>query len=332
MLGSDLVSHLWFGFGKFPLKISHIFQFFSLSGQKVPESKLGMASCFQRSKVCSGLVRLGQGPSLRVWVIILWPQMAGIGFFHLWPQGKPWQVFTFWCIVIIIVYAQIPFYLSTIFFIYCKLKVFSNRLPWVCLSFHVIVSHSKQAVLFSFLHFLFPSFQFYPLQRGPLFFVICLSRYFLDPFFISLVYLKPLFPIISINSSVSILFLIGKVINWIFALRLHLYDARNFCLPFDSSSDGVTQICPKCDGSRCAGVRQIWNKFVKILSADSSRTFEHRKGLYKHKLKAHYRASFTQNPIVFLYKRGSARASATMLTELRPTQSSWICEKFAFLS
>jgi len=67
------VSHLWFGlkFGKFCLKTSN-FQFFSLrvkkncfgSGQKVPGSKPGRPLIYCGSKVSSGRVGSGQGPSL----------------------------------------------------------------------------------------------------------------------------------------------------------------------------------------------------------------------------------------------------------------------------
>jgi len=44
-----------------------------------------------------------------------------------------------------------------------------------------------------------------------------------------------------------------------------------------------------------AEVLHIWDEFVKILTTNSSRTFGHRKYLFKHKLKAHHRSSFTQN-------------------------------------
>jgi len=55
---------LWFGFGKFPLKISN-FTIFSLLvkkniiglGQKVPGSKTGQPPTYCGSKVCSGRVR-----------------------------------------------------------------------------------------------------------------------------------------------------------------------------------------------------------------------------------------------------------------------------------
>jgi len=40
---------------------------------------------------------------------------------------------------------------------------------------------------------------------------------------------------------------------------------------------------------------EYWEKFAKILAASSSRTFGYRKYLYEHELKAHCRASFTQN-------------------------------------
>jgi len=65
------------------------------------------------------------------------------------------------------------------YFLLFKLKVFSNRLPLVCLTFHVQVSHSKEAAVFSFL-----PFQFYPLPREQLFSLIrsSLSRNFFDPF------------------------------------------------------------------------------------------------------------------------------------------------------
>jgi len=72
-VGSDRVSHLWFGFefGKFPLKISN-FSIFFLSGQKnifgsgrkVPGSKAGQPLIYCESKVSSGRVGSGQGPSL----------------------------------------------------------------------------------------------------------------------------------------------------------------------------------------------------------------------------------------------------------------------------
>jgi len=52
-------------------------------------------------------------------------------------------------------------------------------------------------------------------------------------------------------------------------------------------------------------VWQIWEKFVKILPANSSRTFDHRKYLYKHKMKVHPGASYTQ---VSMYKNEGARA------------------------
>jgi len=66
-VGSGQVSHLWFGFGKFPLKM----QIFSIflpsdqknlfgSGQKVPEAKAGQLLIYCGSKVSSD--RLGSGP------------------------------------------------------------------------------------------------------------------------------------------------------------------------------------------------------------------------------------------------------------------------------
>jgi len=62
-LGSGRVSHLWFGFGKFPLKTSNFSIYFS-SGQKVPGSKAGWSLIYCRSKGSSGRVR-GSGPISR---------------------------------------------------------------------------------------------------------------------------------------------------------------------------------------------------------------------------------------------------------------------------
>jgi len=59
------------------------------------------------------------------------------------------------------------------------------------------------------------------------------SESFLIHFFISLLYKSPCF--LSINSSVLILFLIGKVITEILAQHAHLDIARNFCLLLYSS-------------------------------------------------------------------------------------------------
>jgi len=60
------VSHLWFGFGKFPLKMSIFFPLGQKKnlvglGQKVPGSKAGGSLIYCGSKVCS--VQWGQGPS-----------------------------------------------------------------------------------------------------------------------------------------------------------------------------------------------------------------------------------------------------------------------------
>jgi len=40
---------------------------------------------------------------------------------------------------------------------------------------------------------------------------------------------------------------------------------------------------------------KIWDKFVKSLTVNTSRTFRHKKYLIEHKLKAHHRTSCTQN-------------------------------------
>jgi len=66
------VSHLWIGFGKFPLKNPKFFNFFcmgqkrisSVMGQKVPGSNTGRPLIYCGSKVCSGWVELGQSLSL----------------------------------------------------------------------------------------------------------------------------------------------------------------------------------------------------------------------------------------------------------------------------
>jgi len=61
--GSGLVSHLGFGFGKFPLEMSNVSIFFPSgpknlfgSGQKVPGSKADQPLIYCGSKVSSGLV------------------------------------------------------------------------------------------------------------------------------------------------------------------------------------------------------------------------------------------------------------------------------------
>jgi len=91
------------------------------------------------------------------------------------------------------------------------------------------ISHSKQAAVFSFPHFSFPPFLIHPLLRGPTFSWSDPS----DQIPPSFLYIKPLFP--TINSSVLVLFLIGKVFTRIFAFRLHSFNARSFRLRFDSS-------------------------------------------------------------------------------------------------
>jgi len=65
------VSHLWFGFGKFPHKMSNFSNFFPLgllnlfeSSQKVPGSKAGGPFIYCGSKVSLGRVGSGHGPSL----------------------------------------------------------------------------------------------------------------------------------------------------------------------------------------------------------------------------------------------------------------------------
>jgi len=54
------VSHLWFGFGKFPLKIPNFSVFFPLSQKKSLRvgSKAGRPLIYCRSKVCLGWVRV----------------------------------------------------------------------------------------------------------------------------------------------------------------------------------------------------------------------------------------------------------------------------------
>jgi len=68
------VSHLWFGFGKFPVKNCQIFQFFSTSGkknlfgsgQKVPGAMEGWPLIYCGSKVC-----WGQGLTISIAEILL---------------------------------------------------------------------------------------------------------------------------------------------------------------------------------------------------------------------------------------------------------------------
>jgi len=61
---SGRIRHLWFGFGKFPLKASNFSIFFPSSqknliwsGQKVPGSKVGLPLIYCGSRECSGRVR-----------------------------------------------------------------------------------------------------------------------------------------------------------------------------------------------------------------------------------------------------------------------------------
>jgi len=75
---SGRVSYLWFGFGIFSLKIlkNSIFSLLIKKnliwlGQKLPRSKTGRPLIYCGSKLCSGWVGLGQGPSL------LWAQTLG---------------------------------------------------------------------------------------------------------------------------------------------------------------------------------------------------------------------------------------------------------------
>jgi len=63
--GSGWVSHLWFGFGKFPLKIPNFSIFFPSSqknivglGLKVPGSKMVQPLIYCGSKACSGQARV----------------------------------------------------------------------------------------------------------------------------------------------------------------------------------------------------------------------------------------------------------------------------------
>jgi len=94
----------------------------------------------------------------------------------------------------IIVLAQIPYFCNTLSFTFQAQSLFKQAA--VSLSFlHNNVSHSTQAAMFSFLHLLFPPFQFYPLPRD--------QQFFLIRFFIPLLNISPCFP--SINSSVQVI-------------------------------------------------------------------------------------------------------------------------------
>jgi len=83
-------------------------------------------------------------------------------------------------------------------------------------------SHSKQAAVFSFMHILSCRFKLTLFSE---------IHFFLDPILLirspfSFCIKSPCFE--SINSSVLILFLFGKVFTGSFALRLHIYNPRSF--------------------------------------------------------------------------------------------------------
>jgi len=116
------VSHLWFGFGKFALKIPNVSIFFPLgqknlfrSGQKVPMSKTGQPLFYCGSKVCSGLV--GSGPiSTRFTYLFLHSltltlSRAGSTTTEYWPQQSSFVYFSSyrWCINTWITGAYISF-------------------------------------------------------------------------------------------------------------------------------------------------------------------------------------------------------------------------------
>jgi len=96
-----------------------------------------------------------------------------------------------------------------------------------------------------------------------------------------------------------------------------------FCVFLKSGHTNLSQMCRiKVPESGTYG--KIWAIFVKILTANSSRTFGHRKYLIKHKLKAHYRTSFTQKK-VSIYKNEGARASAIHNVDSSPAHLGQIC-------
>jgi len=89
---SGWVSHLWFGFGKFPLKIPNFSIFHFRWGQKEPWSKMGRLLFNCGSKVCSDWVRdhlylggsrtqVSRAPVLSNSTLPLWLPMKT--FFHI---------------------------------------------------------------------------------------------------------------------------------------------------------------------------------------------------------------------------------------------------------
>jgi len=116
-----------------------------------------------------------------------------------------------------------------------------------------------------------------------------------------------------------------KIVWYFFKSRYYDYNI----LILWSGSRRNWQICPKCAESRCRKIRHIWDKFVKILPANSSRILSHRKYLYKHKLKAHYRVSFTPNFRSLSIKMGELELPPpTILTEQSGTLVRHIWDKF----
>jgi len=122
---------------------------------------------------------------------------------------------------IIFVHTQLAHFHFAIFFACTSSKSFQTGCR--CLSFLPCkVSHSKQAAVYSFLHLLLPPFQVNPSPRGltiftwSIFLIKTVSWSY--PLFTKLI-LSPM--ILSINSSLLILFLIEKVISEISSYHTH---------------------------------------------------------------------------------------------------------------